>query len=310
MNSKISFLSVLFLLQLFYSCNKNNELISFDISPNNDKILFSVKKPNNQTSIYISDIEGKNISELFDSDSLSFFAPRYSQTGDSIVYISSDYPKSLKTSIGILNLKSKKDSILFSSSNFIKEAIYDQSSNSLYYLRGNEFDNYSPIGIKALHGFDIYEYAVDNKKEIKLFDSNAYSMGNLLLNKENLIFNATFGSLDSLNGLYSLEKQNKQIKRISVTNDPVSNSESFSNANVVNENIFICKNIYEIIIIDLNKKLQSKISRSITGRQIALIRFSKKNNEIYFSETKSNKIYVIDLNGNLKKTIDINIPNN
>lgn len=307
--------SLLFLLAsicflFLISCGKNNqmenELITFDVSPQNDKIVFSIYN-NNKSNIYISNIEGQDIIKLFEIDSLSFFSPNFTGTGDSIIYISNNYPNSFKTSINIYDIKKKKSTSLFKSTNFIKEATYGESKNIIYYIEAKEFDSYSPIGRMALHNFDLFKYNISDRRVNKVSDLNAYMMENLFFDNKKLFFD---GVINNSNGLFEFNEENKLVEKIVIKNDTLLNSTWISNASLINENTILFTQLNEILKLDLKNKVSTKILRSINGAHFSNLKFDNQNNRIYFSERKVNKIYVIDLEGNLLNTIDIIISNN
>ncbi|WP_177766098.1 hypothetical protein [Flavobacterium sp. I3-2] len=297
----ICFITIVLFSECIYRKDLQNEMISFDVSPNADSIIFSIKS-DGITSIYISDINGEKIRSLIKSETSSNFFPRFNKSGDSIIFISTDYPKNYTSNLNIYDLRKQKDSLIYASSAFIIEGIFGNKPKQYYYLESNEYNNYSPIAKKASHGFDIYEYNSENK--IKLSEYNAYNMRNIELFNDTLFFN---GDLNNSNGIFLFDIKNKASERISVLNDTLLNSTWLTNLNLINSHTLICIQNYEILKIDLKQKLISKIKRSISGSHIAILRYNSKLNQIYFSEIKKNKIYVMDLNGKILRTIEIDI---
>ncbi|SFO39917.1 hypothetical protein SAMN05421741_1512 [Paenimyroides ummariense] len=296
---------------ILFNCKSDNEdtehLLTFDIDPSGSHLIFSWKT-DNKTSIYRCDIDGENVKKILDNDSLSYYAPRYSKEGDSIIFIATDYPNSLLTSIGVWNVKENSSKLIVNDSLLKTEAVLSEAGNKLIFLGANEYGKYSPIGRKAPHGFDIYELNIKKNVTKRVTNFNAYQMNNLnYIQKDKFTFSSF---LDGKDGVFLYNNQTKNISMITVKNDSLKSLNGFSKAEYINDTELVYTSYYKINLVDFRKNTKKKIYRSKSGNHISNLSYSKKLNKLFVSEQKQNLIYVLDLDGKLIKTITINIKAN
>jgi len=282
-------------------------LLTFDIDPSGNNLIFSWKG-DNKTSIYRCNIDGKDVEKILDNDSLSYYAPRYSKGGDSLSFIATDYPKTLKTSLGLYNIKDKNTEIVLDNSLLKTEAVLSKSGTKLFFLGANEYNKYATVGRKAPHGFDIYELNIKNNVIRRVTNFNAYQINYLnYMEKDTLTFSSF---LDGKDGVFLYNDQTKNISMITVKNDSLKSLNGFSAAKYINDAKLVYTSYYEINLVDFRKNTKKKIYRSKSGNHISNLSYSKKLNKLFISEQKQNLIYVLDLDGNLIQTIQLSVENN
>lgn len=281
-----------------------NELVSFDIGPNGKNIVFSWNK-NNKLSIYQCEIDGKNVQKILGNDSLSFFAPKFNESGDSIVYIISDDRTRTATSLGLYNRVEKKQEMVYNDATLKTEVIFSENKNTLYFLRAGEYDKYSPIGRKAPHGFDIYEFSFKDKSEKRITNLEAYQIKHLSCLKNGRLLFSSF--LEQSDGVFLYDDTKKELEKIKIGNDSLNSLNGFSEAEYIDDETLVVASYYKVILVNLKKHTYKNIYRSNTGNTFNTIRYSPELHKIFFSEQKENMIKIMDLNGNLVKTINLNI---
>lgn len=311
MKKSIKVTILLFVCYTLFNCKSDSEeigyLLTFDIDPFGKSLIFSWKT-DNKTSIYRCDINGENIKKILDNDSLSYYAPRYSKGGDSLVFIATDYPNSLLTSIGVYNVKENSSKLIVNDSLFKTEAVLSDDGNKLIFLGANEYAKYSPIGRKAPHGFDIYELNIKNNVIRRLTDFNSYQMNHLNYMSKNRFLFSSF--LDGKDGVFLYDDQTNNISMINVKNDSLKSLNGFSAAEYINDAKLVYTSYYEINLVDFRKNTKKKIYRSKSGNHISNLTYSKKLDKLFVSEQKQNFISILDLNGKLIKTIKLNVESN
>lgn len=311
MKKNIKITIMLLVCYTMFTCKSDSKeighLLTFDVEPSGNNLIFSWKA-DNKTSIYRCDIDGENVEKILDNDSLSYYAPRYSKGGDSLSFIATEYPKTLKTSIGIFNIKNKNTEIILNNSLLKTEGVLSNNGSKLLFLGANEYDKYSAMGRKALHSFDIYELNIKNNVMRRVTNFNAYQMKNLNYKQKDKFTFSSF--LDGKDGVFLYEDQTKNISMITVKNDSLKSLNGFSATEYINDDELVYTSYYEINLVDFRKGTRKKIYRSKSGNHISNLLYSKKLNKLFISEQKQNLIYILDLDGKLIKTIKINIKAN
>lgn len=311
MKKNIKITIMLLVCYTMFTCKSDSKeighLLTFDVEPSGDNLIFSWKA-DNKTSIYRCDIDGENVEKILDNDSLSYYAPRYSKGGDSLSFIATEYPKTLKTSIGIFNIKNKNTEIILNNSLLKTEGVLSNNGSKLLFLGANEYDKYSAMGRKAPHSFDIYELNIKNNVMRRVTNFNAYQMKNLNYKQKDKFTFSSF--LDGKDGVFLYEDQTKNISMITVKNDSLKSLNGFSATEYINDDELVYTSYYEINLVDFRKGTRKKIYRSKSGNHISNLSYSKKLNKLFISEQKQNLIYILDLDGKLIKTIKINIKAN
>ena len=307
-----SIFSILVMIQLVIAgCGRNSKeaivdnLESFDISPDGENIVFAWNN-GNKMSLYISDINGANPKVLQASgNDLLLDKPRYSADGKKIVYVAIN-SKNLSTSINITTIKGDNVAKIIESSSLKIEAIIANNNESVYFTQANEYKSYSPISVKAPHKFDVYSVALKSKKITKLSKLNAYSMFNLTDADSTRLLLTIRGNDD---GIYFLGKSKPVLDKITATNDTLRNSKFYFNPIMISENSIICASSFDLVLIDLKEKKQTKLLNS-TGSHFRIIRYNKIKGKLFFIKTDDiNTFHSINLDGSDLKSIRISIKN-
>ncbi|MGC8230933.1 hypothetical protein ACP2W0_18250 [Pseudobacillus badius] len=107
--------------------------------------------------------------------------PSFSNDGSALFYIAAnkDSDEELASTVHQYNLETKEDKELFSVQSAITDIECSPKGKSLFYLQAGVFKNYSPIASKRPHDFDLHEYRLADKKQIKHTSLKKYSMDSL-----------------------------------------------------------------------------------------------------------------------------------
>ncbi|UZJ63172.1 hypothetical protein OKW96_11645 [Sphingobacterium sp. KU25419] len=121
------------------SCNSENSnhatLLTFDISPDGNNLVFALAEEG-KSSIYKLELKNRNIEKLFDAeDSISFYSPRFNTDGDSIVFISSNFPKKLNSTIWVANLSNNEKQVVLDDPTIKTEVIFLKMEESFIIYR-------------------------------------------------------------------------------------------------------------------------------------------------------------------------------
>ncbi|UUV22653.1 TolB family protein [Paenimyroides aestuarii] len=310
MKKNIKKIVMLLICFTMFNCNSDTKeighLVTFDIDPLGNNLVFSWKT-DDKTSIYKCDTDGKNVKKILENDSLSYYAPRYSKEGDSIVFIATDYPNSLLTSIGVWNVKENSGKLIVTDSLLKTEAVLSPAGNKLIFLGAKEYGNYSSIGRKAPHGFDIYELNIKNNLIKRLTNFNAYQMNHLnYMQKDKFTFSSF---LDGKDGVFLYDDLVKNTSMITFKNDSLKSLNGFSKADYINDTELVYSSYYQVNLVDFRKGTSKKIYKSKSGNHISNLSYSKQLNKLFVSEQKQDLIYALDLDGNLIKTIQLSFEN-
>lgn len=288
--------SFLFFIKCFEKRENDNaiRILNFDVSPNCDYIVFSLKK-NGKSSIYRCDIDGKDVKLLFSSESnISFYKPRFSNNGKDLVFLGEIASVGTKNSIWSGRIDASGLTQLIDSTGLRGEAVYGLDDSIIYYSQAEDYAAYSPIGMKAPHNFNIYQMNLLDRKKVKLTNINAYTLYNIIdFDKERFLLTVRGGD----EGLFFLtKKQEDKLDKIITTNDTLNNSTGYSNAVVLDKNNIICSSYYKLIVLNLLTKNERMILPS-TGSHFKEIRYCNKGKKVFFTKNdNTNDLYCLNIN--------------
>jgi len=294
---------LLFLVMLTISCNiqsnKNKSSIrGFDISQNDDRILFAFVNGGN-SSINEMDINGNNHKTLIESKSDKFHInPRYSTDGQKIIFIEYDKADLYNNSLFIANSDGTNIQYLTGGDGIITEAIFSNYGEEILFCKANKYSKYSPIGVKAAHDYDIYSINLSNMEVVKLSNLKAYSLHHIFeMDSDNLlmhIFDSEKGGI----GLFNKNEPDKFNKIVPLNNPRETVSELFNTpiySEKFNKMAFIAP--YQIYIMDMDSKNASLLYDNRGNTHIDYISFFKVKEKIMFVNKGDINFYYTDLNG-------------
>ena len=154
---------------------------SIDISPNDDRIVFSYYQKG-VASVYTSKIDGTDVVQLSKDkeEKDSHLYPVYSPDASKIMFIST--PKNqtgLKSSIWIMDEDGNNKKEIIKADGFVNKAVFSPDQNRIYFSKAATYKNFSPIARKSHHGFDIYSMSIDGKDLKQLTFNKSYNLGSL-----------------------------------------------------------------------------------------------------------------------------------
>lgn len=303
-NRLIFKLVALFLFSiLFIGCNRENlesNILTFDVDIEGKKIVYSyLDKTTKKAGLYLSDINGENVTHLLQEDYLSFINPRFSGDGKQIICIGVD-DLTYDYSIWLIDVKNntakKIENII--ENGFITSAIMSSDNTTLYYTLALSFGNHSPLAKKQFHNFDIYKYDLENSTNEKISDVDLYGIYHLAeYDKDKLVM--TVYNMNK--GLYLYNLKANELSKIETINDTLRLSKGYAKPNVTIDGDIICTSFYSLVKIDMKTKMEKSIIHT-TGVNFNTVKFNEKLNSIFYNRYDgTNEIYEIDQNANLKR---------
>lgn len=162
---------------------KQNGLTNqYDISSQNTfaYVIYNDGKP----SLMLYNKAKKINAEAFSMDSSKMILdPSFSYDGSQLSFISTDKEREdeseLKSTIHILDLRTKDVTDLFTGDSLITEIEFSPVDATLYYLRAGTFENYSPIVSKRPHDLDVWSFDPTENEQKQITDLKSYSMHSL-----------------------------------------------------------------------------------------------------------------------------------
>lgn len=309
------FYIILFLAFSVVSCNSQEvddaSIGNFDISNNDKHIVFSYTE-RGISSIYKANIDGSEISLLLGSKKgISYVNPKFSRDGRKMIFIS--HPSEETNSKICVANQDGSDLVYFPFDNLIvTEAIFSTNQNLVYFCGARSFNKSSPIGIRAVHDFDIYSLNTENKKINKLTGLNYYNINNISeIDSSYILMRMEKGPTG---GMYAMSIDNPEIvKAIIPANNP-RNSTSLYYHPIFSDKFGIIAFIapYELYLMDG----KSKNARLVYGPKDGSGHFKSiciyNNNErlLFTKESRSGKLELmsISFNGSDLRKIPISIP--
>jgi Tol biopolymer transport system component len=305
---KNNVVSILSIMLLVFSCKgqdtKQDGLGSFDIASNDKQIVFSYSK-NNVTSLYVSNIDGKNVNLLIgSSDGISYFNPKYSPDSKKIIFIANK-KGSINSTLCIANSNGSDIINLTDDSQIITEAAFSNSGESIYFCKADEYAKYSPIGVKDFHGIDIYSLSIVDKKVAKLSNLNSYELGNIAeVDSNHLLFRLESGSES---GIYLYTKDNSTLPQIIIPINNPRKDATFYYSPIYSDSLKLMAFTapYELYVMDLKNKIANLVSSHVGKCDFGNIAFFKTQKKIMFSYVCSPDLFSINADGTELKTIPL-----
>lgn len=270
-------------------------LTSFDISPDGRFIVYSFSDEKDKLNLYKVNLEDKSIQILASEKGYSFFNPKFSKDGKKVIFVGNNQ-ENMESSIWEINEDGDSIKKIVVDKGYISEVTYSKYDKSLFYIKANEYDSYSPIAPKAAHDFDIFSLRIDSIKGKKISNLKSYSLYALEeFSKFKLIVSQR--GIDSENGIFLFDIKSMDLEKIETTNDKLRNSTGYSNPNVATDSTIICSSYYQLVIVDLKTKLEKTILPS-NGYHFKQIRYNEKLKRIFFTKSDdTDSIYSVDING-------------
>jgi len=294
----------LFIVSTVINGQNKIALGNFDISPDDKQIIFSYRI-NDISAIYTINTDGTNLKKIIESDGTYFYiSPKYSLDGSRFIYLR--YGKdSNNGSIILANINGKDDVQLTNGDHIITEAIFSKGGDSIYFIRANEYDSYSPIGVKAPHDMDIYCMSLKDKKTVKVSNLKSYEISSISDYDNKYILLRFEGYKNG--GLYFLDKKDGKLKdRIVPANNPRKLAEVYYIPNYsekYNTMVFIAP--YEIFEMNMTDKIAKSVFFNKGRHTINNLSIFKNSKEILFTTNDDRNLHIINYDGSNLREIKI-----
>ena len=304
---KIKLLICIFLFFPF-SCKgqvaiDHNELGTLDLSKDLRSIVFSYKK-SGLSKIYIATSSGDSLRIMQESlRDTSYVAPKFSYDSKHILYLA--FPSSTGGSnIFLLDRNGKNKKQLTFQNDIITEAVFSQNSQKIYFVKAKSYNKYSPIGRKAPHDQDIYEYDLFTGNQKQITYLKAYSISNLSeIFSGKYILSKLIGK--GANGMYIIDIKDPSAKNLIVPrNNPSEEPSRYGNPSFsedVDRIAFTAP--YELYVMDL-KSTNAKLVYRPKDKLIHMynVILFDKGEKILFINRQESSFHVINSDGsNMRK---------
>lgn len=301
---------ICFVLMLNYSCNSQsksfNEIRGFDISKNDEYLIYSYKDSMKNTFIKRYSFLTKSDTVLISPKKNLFYVnPKYSPDGKKIVFIEYNI-KNLETSSLCFSYNNGASvEYLIKDKGIITEAIFSEESDKIFFLMAKNYEAYSPIGVLDSHNYDIYSYDILEKKTTKISNIDSYKLGQIsIFDKENLLiyhFSGTSG------GMFLFNIASSKMKKIVPINNPRDDASLYDSpiySKKFNLMAFIAP--YQIYAMDLKTNMAELVFDNRGNGHIGHISFFNTEKRILFVKDNIPYFYSIDLENHITKQLSIN----
>jgi len=301
---------LLILVIPFYGCKDKVEskdsLGFFDISKNDDKIIFSYNIDGTGSSIYEMNIDGSGVKPIImTTKNKSYLFPKYSPNNDKILFLEYDKRDKSKISICLSDLNGKNLQHLTQGGEMIIRAIFSKYTNEIIYSKANTYGKSSPIGKEQAKGMDLYTLEISTGMTQKITDLNSYGIFHIFeIDSLNILTHIT----GPTGGICLINKNSpKSYQRIVPKNNPRKDS-SFYYTSIYSEkyDLMIFDSPYEIYTMDMQNKIANSLYYS-NNAHIRLIRMFNTKPTLLFLIKGELAISSINLDGTGLRKIPINI---
>ncbi len=178
---------------------------SISLSFDDSKLTFSYYE-NGKESIYMANPDGTNVQKITNPTNLQHRSPKFSPSGDKIVYLSEDQEgiQSLRT----ITLNKSKDRELTDEELHVKDAIFSRDGDNIYFVavEAEEFKK----GENSKEGFDLFSIETAGGQITKLTDADHFSMNHLFLSPDGktIYYNEVDGEKERIYA-YSIEDKTR-----------------------------------------------------------------------------------------------------
>lgn len=287
---------------------QKNSMGDFDISKDDNHIIFSFFSINKGSSIYTSNIDGTGIKQLIKSDEYkSYFNPKYSPDGKKIVFLECERGDVNNAIICIAESDGSSIERLTAGNEIITEVIFSDYGNDIIYCKANEYEKYSPLGKKQAHDFDIYSVDILTKEITKLSNLKSYGVYKISeIDSSNILMHMSAGP-DGGMFLFTKDTPN-DLRRIIPINNPRGDASLYYTplySKQYNLMAFIAP--YELYTMDMESRKAKLLYDNKGYSHIEYICFYNTQRKILFSKKGETSLNSISLDGTGLKNIPINI---
>jgi|21_taG_2_1085346.scaffolds.fasta_scaffold10425_3 hypothetical protein len=286
---------------ILFSCNNNTDELKdsfgfFDISKNDNKVVFSYLKRGVGSSIYEMNIDGTEVKEIIStSDTKNYFRPVYSLDGEKILFLEYDKINLENVIICLADVDGSNMQRLTEGSESIITAIFSEYSDEIIYVKANEYGKSSPIAKEQAKGMDIYTVNILTKEVKKITDLNAYGIWHLF-EMDSLTLLTHMAGPEG--GMCLIDKEEPtKYNRIVPKNNPRKNA-SLYYTSVYSEkyNLMVFEAPYELYTMDMESKIAKSLFYS-EGHHIKFITLYNLKPSVLFVIDGELKLSSINLDG-------------
>jgi hypothetical protein len=291
---------LIFLMLISSSCNSENisrdAIGGFDISKDDQFVLFSYTKQG-VSSIYKMPIGGGEANLLIGSnEGLSYVNPKYSPDGNKIVFIGYEKGDANNSSLYLANSDGTSIVSLTSGTGIITEAIFT-TNETVIFLKANEYEKYSPIGVKDAHDFDIYSIHLPSKEISRLSNINAYGINHISVVDSNRILLRLEEGPNG--GIYLFSRSEPETsRRLPFKDSPLKDESMYYNPVYSQEyNVLAFTAPYKLYKMNLESKEIELVYDATGTRNLDEIAFFNTQPRLLFTQQGLPVFYSISLDG-------------
>ena len=292
------------------SCNSQpksfSEIRGFDISKNDQYLIYSFKDSTNITSIkrynFLSKLDTVLIKPQKD---LFYVNPKYSPQIDKFVFIEYNLNSPETSSLCISNNDGSNIQYLIKNKGIITEAVFSEEGDKIFFLMAKRFGSYSPIGVSDSHNYDIYSYDILERKITKVSNIDSYKLAQLsVFDKENLLIYQFAGTSG---GMFLFNMGSSKMKKIIPANDP-RDDPSLYNSPIYSKEFNLMAFIapYQIYTMNFKTNMAELVFDNRGNEHINHISFFNAEKRILFVKNDTPYFYSIDLENYITNQLVIN----
>lgn len=276
---------------------ETSRIRGFDISQDDTNIIYSYNNETNQSSIRRYNLLNKSDSVLLSSTKgIHFSNPKYSPDESKIIFIEYNSNNLKTSSLCISDYNGANKEYLVKEKGIITEAVFSLEKDEIYFLMADNYESYSPVGIKNYHNFDIYSFDIINKKITKLSNLDSYNLSQLSIIDKNDFFISKYEG--SSGGMFKFSRNlPEELDKIVPSNDPRGDSSLYYSpkfSKTYDIIAFIAP--YQIYTMNRDTKIAELLFDNRGAEHIDNISFYNTEMKILFVKANQPYFYSIDLN--------------
>ncbi|MFD1360960.1 TolB family protein [Lentibacillus salinarum] len=177
---------------------------SIDISPDDRELVFSYYH-DDDAALYTVPVSGGKAESLAKPDEgKSYLHPTFSPDGEKIAFVEQweeegDDEERRYSQLRMVGRSDQSVETLMNTRDYVTEAVFSPDGESLYFLKADVYQNYSPIASERPHEVDVFRMDLETKETEQITSKNAYSMSSLDVAQDgNRLLYRTYDDQDQL----------------------------------------------------------------------------------------------------------------
>ncbi|GAB4075178.1 hypothetical protein GCM10028778_26810 [Barrientosiimonas marina] len=175
-----------------------------DVSPDDHELVFSYYH-DDDAALYTVPVSGGEAERLAKPDEgKSYVHPTFSPDGEKLVFMEQweEETEGEKRRYSQLRIMARHDDsvkTLMNTSDYITEAAFSPDGESLYYLKADTYQNYSPVASEQPHDCDVFRLDLASGETEQITEKESYDMSSLNVSPDgDRLMYTTFNNGDQL----------------------------------------------------------------------------------------------------------------